>query len=64
MGRLPFNYRKVYMLDFGLARQYTTLTGEVRPQRSAAGFRGNYSEILLTFGAAEFIPQEGRHNVS
>jgi hypothetical protein len=53
------------MLDFGLARQYTTLTGEVRPQRSAAGFRGNYSEILLAFGAAEFlIPQEGRHDVS
>ena len=28
------------MLDFGLARQYTTATGEVRPPRTAAGFRG------------------------
>lgn len=28
------------MLDFGLARQYTTLNGEVRPPRAAAGFRG------------------------
>lgn len=28
------------MLDFGLARQYTTATGEVRAPRGAAGFRG------------------------
>ena len=32
--------RKVYMLDFGLARQYTNSSGEVRPPRQAAGFRG------------------------
>ena len=32
--------RRVYMLDFGLARQYVTATGEVRPPRTAAGFRG------------------------
>ncbi|PIO32771.1 hypothetical protein AB205_0125110 [Aquarana catesbeiana] len=31
MGRLPSTYRKCYMLDFGLARQYTNTTGEVRP---------------------------------
>lgn len=40
MGRLPHTCRKVYMLDFGLARQYTTATGEVRAPRAAAGFRG------------------------
>lgn len=40
MGRLPYNSRRVYMLDFGLARQYTTGTGEVRCPRAAAGFRG------------------------
>lgn len=40
MGRLQYNCRKVYMLDFGLARQYTTATGEVRAPRAAAGFRG------------------------
>lgn len=34
------NARRVFMLDFGLARQYTTATGEVRPPRTAAGFRG------------------------
>lgn len=31
MGRLPSTYRKCYMLDFGLARQYTNTNGEVRP---------------------------------
>lgn len=41
IGRMPYNNRKVYMLDFGLARQYTTGTGEVRAARAAAGFRGN-----------------------
>lgn len=40
MGYLPENKRKVYMLDFGLARQYVTSSGEVRSPRSAAGFRG------------------------
>lgn len=40
MGRLPKDSKKVFMLDFGLARQYTTPTGEVRPARAAAGFRG------------------------
>ena len=40
IGRFPHNSRRVYMLDFGLARQYTTATGEVRAPRAAAGFRG------------------------
>uniref|UniRef100_A0A3Q2D4L7 Tau tubulin kinase 1 n=1 Tax=Cyprinodon variegatus TaxID=28743 RepID=A0A3Q2D4L7_CYPVA len=34
MGRLPSTYRKCYMLDFGLARQYTNTSGEVRPVSS------------------------------
>lgn len=28
------------MLDYGLARQFTTASGEVRTPRTAAGFRG------------------------
>ena len=40
MGRVQHTSRRVYMLDFGLARQYTTASGDVRPARSAAGFRG------------------------
>ncbi|KAH9277592.1 Tau-tubulin kinase 1 [Echinococcus granulosus] len=30
----------LYLLDFGLARQYTNTEGEVRPARPVAGFRG------------------------
>jgi len=33
-------FRYIYMLDFGLARQYTNAQGDVRPPRGAAGFRG------------------------
>ena len=56
VGRMPQNSRTVYMLDFGLARQYVVAAGkqtepsvpagdqqpgyEVRRPRSAAGFRG------------------------
>lgn len=40
MGVHSNTCRKVYMLDFGLARQYTNQNGEVRAPRAAAGFRG------------------------
>lgn len=41
MGRNDGSTKKVYMLDFGLARQYViSNTNEVRPPRVAAGFRG------------------------
>ena len=40
MGRLPTTCRKVYMLDFGLARKYTNAEGGVRAARPQAGFRG------------------------
>ncbi|XP_055343316.1 LOW QUALITY PROTEIN: tau-tubulin kinase 2-like [Paramacrobiotus metropolitanus] len=40
MGLMPNNCRTVYMLDFGLARQFTGPSGEIRSPRSAAGFRG------------------------
>ena len=40
VGRTPSTMRHIYMLDFGLARQYTNAQGEVRPPRGAAGFRG------------------------
>lgn len=32
--------RSIVMLDFGLARQYTTTSGDIRPPRQIAGFRG------------------------
>ena len=40
MGRLPSTNHFCYILDFGLARQYTTPTGEIRQPRAVAGFRG------------------------
>ncbi|EQB77522.1 tau-tubulin kinase 2 [Camelus ferus] len=40
MGRFPSTCRKCYMLDFGLARQFTNSCGDVRPPRVVAGFRG------------------------
>ncbi|KAJ6667296.1 hypothetical protein lerEdw1_017274, partial [Lerista edwardsae] len=32
MGRFPSTWRKCYMLDFGLARQFTNSCGDVRPE--------------------------------
>ncbi|KPP72293.1 tau-tubulin kinase 2-like [Scleropages formosus] len=40
MGRFPNTCRTCYMLDFGLARQFTNSYQEVRPPRPIAGFRG------------------------
>ncbi|XP_026088778.1 tau-tubulin kinase 2-like [Carassius auratus] len=40
MGRLASTCRTCYMLDFGLARQFTNSFQEVRPPRQVAGFRG------------------------
>jgi len=40
MGNTPETSHNCYMLDFGLARQFTKGNGEVRPARSSAGFRG------------------------
>jgi len=34
------NSRRCYLIDFGLARKYRTDTGEIRPPRVKAGFRG------------------------
>ena len=40
LGRTMQNRRQIFMLDFGLARQYLNANGEVRPPRSPVGFRG------------------------
>lgn len=59
IGRLPYNSRLVYMLDFGLARQYTTGTGEVRCPRAAAGFRGTVRYASIN---AHRNREMGRHD--
>lgn len=51
--------RKVYMLDFGLARQYTNQAGEVRPPRTAAGFRGTVRYASIN---AHKNREMGRHD--
>ncbi|XP_008295537.1 tau-tubulin kinase 1 [Stegastes partitus] len=47
MGRLPSTYRKCYMLDFGLARQYTNTTGEVRPSCFCFSY-SSFGVMILT----------------
>ncbi|XP_011352103.1 uncharacterized protein LOC105287926 isoform X1 [Ooceraea biroi] len=59
IGRHPYNCRLVYMLDFGLARQFTTGTGEVRPPRAAAGFRGTVRYASVN---AHKNKEMGRHD--
>ncbi|XP_042235973.1 uncharacterized protein LOC121875476 isoform X2 [Homarus americanus] len=59
MGRLPHTCRKTYMLDFGLARQYTNANGEVRTPRAAAGFRGTVRYASLN---AHKNKEMGRHD--
>ena len=51
--------RTCYMLDFGLARQYTTLTGEVRQPRPVAGFRGTVRYASVNAHQAKDL---GRHD--
>ncbi|CAI5452934.1 unnamed protein product [Caenorhabditis angaria] len=48
MGRTSQTMRNVYMLDFGLARQYLNAKGEIRSPRSAAGFRGTVRYAAVT----------------
>lgn len=68
MGRHLYNCRQVYMLDYGLARQYIVASGasttdpdkfEVRPPRTAAGFRGTVRYASLN---AHKNKEMGRHD--
>ncbi|XP_048865117.1 tau-tubulin kinase 1 [Brienomyrus brachyistius] len=59
MGRLPSTHRKCYMLDFGLARQYTNTNGDVRPPRTVAGFRGTVRYASVN---AHKNKEMGRHD--
>ena len=59
IGASPENSRTCYMLDYGLARQYTTVTGEVRQPRPVAGFRGTVRYASLN---AHLSRDLGRHD--
>ena len=59
MGRLPTTSHCCYILDFGLARQYTTPTGEIRQPRAVAGFRGTVRYASIS---AHKSLELGRHD--
>ncbi|VDM52443.1 unnamed protein product [Angiostrongylus costaricensis] len=59
MGRSTSTMRKVFMLDFGLARQYLNAKGEIRSPRSAAGFRGTVRYAAVS---AHKNKEMGRHD--
>lgn len=59
VGRLPINSRTIYILDFGLARQYVTPKGDVRPPRPVAGFRGT---VRYASRNAHMNREMGRHD--
>ncbi|KAL2082675.1 hypothetical protein ACEWY4_022493 [Coilia grayii] len=59
MGRLASTCRTCYMLDFGLARQFTNSSQEVRPPRPVAGFRGTVRYASIN---AHKNKEMGRHD--
>lgn len=59
MGINTANAKKVYMLDFGLARQYVNADGEVRTPRPIAGFRGTVRYASIN---AHMNKEMGRHD--
>ena len=59
MGCLPTTNHCCYILDFGLARQYTTPTGEIRQPRAVAGFRGTVRYASIS---AHKSLELGRHD--
>ena len=48
MGNTKNSSRTVYMLDFGLSRQYVNNEGNVRAPRAIAGFRGTVRYAAIT----------------
>ncbi|CAD5118997.1 unnamed protein product [Dimorphilus gyrociliatus] len=59
IGKTPDTKRTVYMLDFGLARQYINSQGNVRTPRIEAGFRGTVRYASLN---AHKLKELGRHD--
>ena len=59
IGSSSATKRICFMLDFGLARQYTNPTGEIRPPRPVAGFRGTVRYASIN---AHLSKELGRHD--
>ena len=59
IGASSLTRQTCYMLDFGLARQFMTSTGEVRPPRPVAGFRGTVRYASINAHQSKDL---GRHD--
>lgn len=59
IGRSEDDSRKVYILDYGLARQYVDQSGRLRPARNLVGFRGTVRYASLN---AHKHRELGRHD--
>lgn len=59
MGTTPDTCHSCFMLDFGLARQFTKGNGEVRQARNSAGFRGTVRYASIN---AHDNKEMGRHD--
>ena len=59
VGASSVTKRSCYMLDFGLARQFITHTGEIRPPRPVAGFRGTVRYASINAHQSKDL---GRHD--
>ncbi|KAF8562938.1 hypothetical protein P879_08442 [Paragonimus westermani] len=59
VGPGAVNPRHIVLLDFGLARQYTTANGDIRAPRQVAGFRGTVRYASVN---AHLNKELGRHD--
>lgn len=59
LGPGAVNPRHIVLLDFGLARQYTTANGDIRAPRQVAGFRGTVRYASVN---AHLNKELGRHD--
>ena len=59
IGASSVTKRTCYMLDFGLARQFTGPKGETRPPRPVAGFRGTVRYASINAHQSKDL---GRHD--
>ncbi|CAH8628808.1 unnamed protein product [Schistosoma curassoni] len=59
IGPGAVNPRQIVLLDFGLARQYTTANGDIRAPRQVAGFRGTVRYASVN---AHSNKELGRHD--
>lgn len=64
VGRTSATMRHIFMLDFGLARQYTNAQGEVRPPRGQAGFRGTVRYASINAHKNKEMGKDGRGRCS